>query len=95
MSITQQRYEELLAELIQLQSEYPGLIVRPRCAPHYKRIAHQLHPEALINRISGRDGDGCIAGIHYARVNHRGGVTACPYIEHEVGSINDVDFSRL
>jgi radical SAM protein with 4Fe4S-binding SPASM domain len=95
MSITQQRYEELLAELIQLQSDYPGLIVRPRCAPHYKRIAYQLQPEALINRISGRDGDGCIAGIHYARVNHRGGVTACPYIEQEVGNIREVSFSSL
>ena len=95
MSITQQRYEELLAELIQLQSEYPGLIVRPRCAPHSKRIAHQLNPEALVNRISGRDGDGCIAGIHYARVNHSGGVTACPYIEHEVGNIHEVPFNRI
>lgn len=95
MSISQQRYEELLAELIQLQSDYPGLIVRPRCAPHYKRIAYQLQPDALINRISGRDGDGCIAGIHYARVNHRGGVTACPYIEHEVGNIHELAFSRL
>ena len=95
MAITQQRYEALLAELIELQQAYPDLIVRPRCAPHYKRIAHQLQPEALVNHISGRDGDGCIAGIHYARVNHRGGVTACPYIESEVGNIRDVPFSSL
>lgn len=105
MALAPQRYEELLADLIRLQAGYPGLIVRPRCAPHYKRIAHQLQPQAAINRISGREGDGCIAGIHYARVNHRGGVTACPYIEQEVGNIrastlstlwaNAADFTRL
>ena len=89
------RYENLLVELIQAQADHPELIVRPRCAPHYKRVAHQLQPRAAINRISGRDGDGCIAGIHYARVNHRGGVTACPYIEQEVGNIRATGFSAL
>lgn len=95
VDLTPQRYEVLLRDLIQAQSAYPGLIVRPRCAPHYKRVAHQLQPQAAINRISGRDGDGCIAGVHYARVNHRGGVTACPYIEQEVGSIRETAFSAL
>ena len=95
MALAPQRYEELLADLIRAQADYPDLIVRPRCAPHYKRIAYQLQPQAAINRISGHDGDGCIAGIHYARVNHRGGVTACPYIEQEVGNIRDTPFSTL
>lgn len=95
MALAPQRYEELLADLIRAQAKYPNLIVRPRCAPHYKRIAHQLQPQAAINRISGREGDGCIAGVHYARVNHRGGVTACPYIEQEVGTIRDTAFSTL
>ena len=90
-----QRYEELLVELVRMQAEYPDLFVRPRCAPHYKRIAHQLRPQAQINRISGRDGDGCIAGIHYARVNHRGGVTACPYIEREVGNVRETPLRSL
>lgn len=94
-ALAPQRYEALLAELIGLQAEHPGLIVRPRCAPHVKRIAHELRPLAAINRISGRDGDGCIAGVHYARVNHRGGVTACPYIEREVGNVRETAFSAL
>ena len=94
-ALTPHRYESLLAELIELQSAYPGLIVRPRCAPHFKRVAHQLRPQQALNRISGREGDGCIAGLHYARVNHRGGVTACPYIEQEVGSLRTGAFSAL
>lgn len=95
LDLTPQRYEVLLADLLRAQAKHPDLIVRPRCAPHYKRIAHQLQPQAAINRISGREGDGCIAGVHYARVNHRGGVTACPYIEQEVGTIRDTALSAL
>ena len=95
VSLTADRYEAVLVELIQAQADYPDLILRPRCAPHYKRIAYQLQPQAAINRISGREADGCIAGIHYARVNHQGGVTACPYIEQAVGNIRDTAFSAL
>jgi radical SAM protein with 4Fe4S-binding SPASM domain len=95
VDLTPERYEKVLVELIQAQAHAPGLIVRPRCAPHYKRIAYQLQPQAAMNRISGREGDGCIAGVHYARVNHHGGVTACPYIEQEVGNIRDTTFSAL
>ena len=95
VGLTPQCYEALLADLIRAQARHPDIVVRPRCAPHYKRIAHQLQPLAAINRISGREGDGCIAGVHYARVNHRGGVTACPYIEQEVGTIRDAAFSAL
>jgi radical SAM protein with 4Fe4S-binding SPASM domain len=95
MRITPQRYEEVLAYLVKAQAGYPELIVRPRCAPHYKRIAHQLQPQAAVNCISGREGDGCIAGIHYARVNQHGGVTACPYIEQEVGNVRVSAFSTI
>ncbi len=87
--ISPQQYEKVLAELVQAQARYPELIIRPRCAPHYKRIAHQLAPEAQINRISGNEGDGCIAGSHYCRIAPDGGVTACPFIDQQVGNIRD------
>lgn len=103
--ISPQRYEEVLRELVESQSRYQDLIIRARCAPHYKRVAFQCNPESALNRISGRDGDGCIAGIHYCRITPEGGVTACPYIAHEQGSIrerafldiwdNSADFQRL
>jgi radical SAM protein with 4Fe4S-binding SPASM domain len=103
--ISPQRYEEVLRELVECQARYPDLIIRARCAPHYKRVAFQCNPDSLLNRISGRDGDGCIAGIHYCRITPEGGVTACPYIADEQGSIrerafldiwdNSADFQRL
>lgn len=93
--LTPRRYEQVLESLIELQEANPGLIVRARCAPHFKRIAHQRNPGAALNRISGREGDGCIAGIHYCRITPEGGVTACPYIEDVQGSVRTDSFLRL
>ena len=93
--ISPQRYEEVLRELVQNQARYTDLIIRARCAPHFKRVAFQCNPDSPLNRISGRDGDGCIAGIHYCRITPEGGVTACPYIETEQGSIRERDFMDI
>lgn len=80
-------YERILRQLVKIQADYPDMTIRVRCAPHSKRVAMQLNPDANINSISGRDGDGCIAGIHYCRITPEGGVTACPFIDEEVGNI--------
>jgi radical SAM protein with 4Fe4S-binding SPASM domain len=93
--ISPAKYDEVIERIIWVQKNTTDLIIRPRCAPHYKRIAHQLEPESALNRISGMDGDGCIAGVHYARVNATGGVTACPYMESEAGNIRRVKFSTV
>lgn len=95
VDISQQTYEKVLARLIDAQSENPQLIIRPRCAPHFKRIAHQLNPGAAINLISGREGDGCLAGIHYCRVTPKGEVTPCPYIDITAGSIRQQEFWQI
>ncbi len=93
--ISPQRYEEVLRELVEVQARYTDLIIRARCAPHYKRVAFQCNPESPLNRISGRDGDGCIAGIHYCRITPDGGVTACPYIGDEQGNIRERAFMDI
>jgi radical SAM protein with 4Fe4S-binding SPASM domain len=93
--ISPQRYEQILTEIIDMQERNPGLIIRPRCAPHFKRVAYQRDPDALLNRISGKEGDGCIAGSHYCRITPEGGVTACPYISDEVGNIRRRSFMEI
>lgn len=93
--LTPQRYEQLLGELIEAQERCTDLIIRARCAPHFKRVAHQRKPGSPLNRISGLDGDGCIAGTHYCRITPEGGLTACPYIPDEVGNIRQVSFRTL
>jgi radical SAM protein with 4Fe4S-binding SPASM domain len=93
--LSAQRYESVLGELVDAQAQNPGLIIRPRCAPQFKRVALQRLPDAPINRISGRDSDGCIAGTHYCRVTPDGAVTACPYMEDEVGNIRSRSFADI
>jgi len=93
--LTPQRYEQILGELIEAQEQCSDLIIRARCAPHFKRVAHQRKPDSDLNRISGQDGDGCIAGTHYCRITPEGAVTACPYIPDEVGSIRHESFKTL
>lgn len=89
------RYEQTLQEIVKAQAKYDDLIIRPRCAPHFKRVAHQLNPQSLMNRLSGREGDGCIAGIHYARICDDGKVTACPYMETVTGNIREQSLSSI
>jgi len=93
--LTPDEYETALKHIIQVQESYPDMIVRPRCAPHFKRVAMQMNPDAEINRISEQEGDGCLAGIHYCRINSSGDVTACPYIETAVGSTREQPFTHI
>ncbi len=93
--ISPQQYDQALAHLIKAQKSTDKLIIRPRCAPHYKRVAHQLNPESEIVKVSGYDGDGCIAGIHYCRITDEGNFTACPYIETSLGNIRNSNFWQI
>lgn len=93
--ITPAQYDAVLAEIIEAQQRHDDLIIRPRCAPHFKRIAYQSNPASALARVSGFDGDGCIAGVHYCRVAPDGEVTACPYIEQSVGNIRSRSLLEL
>ncbi|MES0328464.1 MAG: radical SAM protein [Gammaproteobacteria bacterium] len=90
--ISPQQYDQLLHQIMDAQEQYDDIIIRPRCAPHFKRVAYERNPESLMNRISGYDGDGCIAGVHYCRITEKGAVTACPYIPDEIGNIRRQSF---
>lgn len=85
-------YERVLEQLVEAQEQSQDLLIRARCAPHYKRIAYQRNPGSTLTRAAGYEGGGCLAGIHYCRITPEGGVTACPYIPDEEGSIRDAKF---
>ena len=85
-------YERVLEQLVEAQEQSQDLLIRARCAPHYKRIAYQRNPQSTLTRAAGYEGGGCLAGIHYCRITPEGGVTACPYIPDEEGSIRDTKF---
>ncbi len=93
--ITPARYEEVLQQLVEAQEQTKELIIRARCAPHYKRVAYQHNPSSPLTRAEGYEGGGCLAGLHYCRVTPEGGVTACPYIPNEEGSIRQQSFWQI
>lgn len=85
-------YERVLNQLVAAQEQSRDLLIRARCAPHFKRIAYQRNPASTLTRAAGYEGGGCLAGIHYCRVTPEGGVTACPYIPEEEGNIRNTKF---
>lgn len=85
-------YERVLNQLVEAQEHSQDMLIRARCAPHYKRIAYQRNPASTLTRAAGYEGGGCLAGIHYCRITPQGGVTACPYIPDEGGSIRSTKF---
>ena len=93
--ITPEQYEEVLSTLIDLQAKYPGMMIRARCAPHFKRIAYQKDPHSPITKAEGYMGGGCLAGSHYCRIAPDGEVTPCPYMPLSVGNVRDERFPKI
>jgi radical SAM protein with 4Fe4S-binding SPASM domain len=93
--ITPAHYEDVLKQLVRAQQDSTDLIIRARCAPHYKRVAHELDPLSPLTRAQGYEGGGCLAGIHYCRITPEGTVTACPYIPDAEGSIRERGFWEI
>ncbi|MBI4714838.1 MAG: radical SAM protein [Nitrospirae bacterium] len=93
--ITPAEYEDLLRFLLASREKFPGMLVRPRCAPHFKRIAHETDPALPITLAQGYEGGGCLAGTRYARITPEGDLTPCPYIPMSVGNVFRTPFGWL
>jgi radical SAM protein with 4Fe4S-binding SPASM domain len=93
--ISPQRYEQVLTQLVEAQQASKDLLIRARCAPQFKRIAFQHDSSSPLTRAAGYEGGGCLAGIHYCRITPEGGVSACPYIPDEEGSIRERPFWEI
>ncbi len=86
--ITPAQYEDSLTSLIKAQNEYPGMMVRAKCAPHGNRIANQLGLPFL-------SGAGCLAGTSYLRIAPEGDVTPCPYLPLTAGNIREESLKKI
>lgn len=93
--ISPQQYEEVLNTLVDVQDKYPGMLIRSRCAPHFKRIAYEKDPSNPFTKAQGYEGGGCLAGTHYARITPEGDLTPCPFIPVSVGNLRHNGFDRL
>ncbi|RMH33566.1 MAG: radical SAM protein [Nitrospirae bacterium] len=93
--ITPSQYEEVLSFLVDCQDRYKDMLVRARCAPHFKRLAYEKDPQSPITKAQGYMGGGCLAGTNYARVTPNGDLTPCPYMPLSAGNIRMQNFVEL
>ena len=94
-NISVDKYEMALRRLAEAARDEPDLVVRARCAPHFKRLARELSPPLPITLADGYEAGGCLAGTRYCRITPEGELTPCPYMEVSVGSVRENDFAVL
>lgn len=93
--ISPQKYDRVLRRVAAAAKAEKRLMVRAKCAPHFKRIAIEMDPDWPITAAHGYDAGGCIAGTRYARVTPTGDVTPCPYMENSAGSLKEQSFGEI
>ncbi|MGQ0685475.1 radical SAM protein [Bradyrhizobium sp.] len=78
-------YAATVREILRLQSERPGVMIRARCAPYVRR---ELGLKAGDSAGTFADfSSSCLAGKSYLRITPEGKVTPCPYIPGVAGSL--------
>ena len=88
-------YEQVLLKVAEAAKNKSTLMVRARCAPHFKRMAYQADPNSPLTRMAGYDGGGCPAGKRYCRITPEGQVTPCPYMPLEAGNLSQQWFAEI
>ena len=94
-NISTETYDRVLRRVVEAAREEEELLVRARCAPHFKRMAMEADPPLPVTMTDGYQAGGCLAGTRYCRVTPEGEITPCPYMEVSVGSIRDTGFAEL
>jgi radical SAM protein with 4Fe4S-binding SPASM domain len=70
-----------------------GLLIRAKCAPHFRRILWQLDPASPLLRNYAHGS--CPAGKYYCRITPEGDVTPCPYMPVSAGNLRQSSFADL
>ncbi len=94
-NISPDSYERILQRVTRAAHEESALMVRAKCAPHFKRMAMEFDPAWPITASHGYEAGACLAGTRYFRVTPEGGVTACPYMEQEAGSVRESSLQAI
>ncbi|HET7340288.1 MAG TPA: radical SAM protein, partial [Methylomirabilota bacterium] len=70
-----------------------GLLIRAKCAPHFRRILYELNPASPLLRNYAHGS--CPAGKYYCRITPAGDVTPCPYMPVAAGNLRATSFDEL
>lgn len=86
--LSAEKSEQILGYLARTQDQFKPMLVRSKCAPHFKRIAYQTG-------MGGLESGGCMAGTEYCRIMPEGDVTPCPYMTVVAGNVRDNSFTEI
>ncbi len=86
--LSAEQTEAVLSNLVDVQDRYRPMLVRSKCAPHFKRIAYQ-------KGLGGLESGGCMAGTQYCRITPEGDVTPCPYMTAVAGNVREKSFRDI
>lgn len=94
-----EEYEETLLEFYRL-SRKSGLETKATCAPQYYRILRQQAKAEGIEVTEQTFGlnartRGCLGGLSFVFVSHRGDLQPCGYLDVQAGNIRKNSFSEL
>ncbi len=90
VDLTPEEYERALQWLVKLPPD--GVMIRPRCAPSFRRVLAQTKPDSILLKS---DAGRCMAGKSYCRITPDGKVTPCPYMPLVAGSLREHSFSTI
>jgi len=92
-------YERVLNWIYERSKDSP-ISIKPTCAPHYLRVAHQRAAKEGINFTHEKKGldavtKGCLAGSSVCFVSSKGDVYPCGYLPIKAGSIRQNGFQEI
>jgi radical SAM protein with 4Fe4S-binding SPASM domain len=86
--LSPEQAEAMLSYLADVQQANRPMLVRSKCAPHFKRIAYE-------KGVGGLESGGCMAGTQYCRITPDGDVTPCPYMTVVAGNVRAQTFRDI
>lgn len=106
VAMSPEEYEQTLSWVYDRQKELGDRIFfKPTDAPHYQRIVRQkakqnnFHGEIMAAKTESEAMNsmtrGCLAGISFCFISHRGKVQGCGYLDVEAGNIRDRSFKQI
>jgi radical SAM protein with 4Fe4S-binding SPASM domain len=94
--------EEVLNWIYDKQAKLGNkLFFKPTDAPHYFRIVQQRN-KGVASKMSPMDKPridsltrGCLAGVGFCFISHRGRIQGCGYLDLEAGSLREKSFGQI
>lgn len=108
VELSPQQYEETLNWIYDKQMDLGDrMFFKPTDAPHYLRVLKQRQKQGgeikSVEKLESAIGHnpvhsitrGCLAGVGFCFISHRGSVQGCGYLDLEAGNVRKESFSQI